>query len=181
MKNRIVKPDTLTEQHIIAAAEFKNRRGREIFGPYEPLWHSPEVMLDVEAVGRRLRYNSVFPENLKEMAILLVARHMNQPYEWSVHQPIAVQYGVSEAICASIEARTRPAVMSEDETLIYDTMQEFIAKKTLSDATFAKMEQKWGQRGIVEMGSIIGIYSLLAYVLNVSGTPPQAGAMAFGI
>jgi 4-carboxymuconolactone decarboxylase len=181
MQNRIIKPDSLQEQHLVAGAEFKNRRGREVFGPYEPLWHSPEVMLDVEALGRRLRYNSVFPENLKEMAILIVARHMNQPYEWSVHQPIAVKFGISEEICASIEARTRPVDMTADETLIYETMQEFIAQKTLSPATFSNMENKWGKRGIVEMGSIIGIYSLLAYVLNVSGTKPEEGAMEFRI
>lgn len=179
MQNRIIKPDSLQEQHLEAGEEFKKRRGREVFGPYAPLWHSPEVMLDVEALGRRLRYKSVFPENLKEMAILMVARHMNQPYEWSVHQPIAVQCGISEALCASLEARTRPVDMTADETLIYETMQEFFMHKTLSPATFANMENKWGKRGIVEMASLIGIYSLLAYVLNVSGTEPDEGAMDF--
>jgi 4-carboxymuconolactone decarboxylase len=179
MSHRLPAFSNYTPEQIAANAEFKARRGRDVFGPYVPLHHSPDLMNDVEAVGRRLRYHSVFPENLKEMAILMVARHMNQPYEWSVHQPIAVKFGVSEAVCAAIEQGVRPAQLSPEETLIYNAMDELLTQKHWSDATFAAVKAVYGERGCVELPALIGIYTLLAYVLNVAGTPPEAGAMAF--
>lgn len=179
MKNRIIVPQIFNEHHTKANAEFKKRRGLDAFGPYEPLLHSPEVMLDVEAVGRRLRYNSVFPENLKEMAILLVARSMNQPYEWSVHQPIAVKFGVSEATCKAIAEGRRPDDLTTDEALIYNAVTELLTRKNLSDETFNRVQAQYGERGCMELPAILGIYTLLAYCLNVAGTKPDAGAMEF--
>jgi 4-carboxymuconolactone decarboxylase len=108
-----------------------------------------------------------------------VARHMNQPYEWSVHQPIAVKSGLSEAVCFAIEQGFRPPSLTQDEALIFDAVQELITRKTMSETTFNAVKTQYGERGCVELGALIGIYSLLAYVLNTAGTPPAEGAMSF--
>lgn len=155
------------------AADFKARRGYEPFGPYRPLLRSPGLMLEVEAVGRRLRHGSCLPEDLKELAICLVARSFSQDFEWSVHVREAEAAGVSRAVLDQIAAGRRPDGMSAGEALIHDATAELIATKRWSDATYSAIHAAYGERGAVEIPALVGIYSLLAYVLNVARTPPD--------
>jgi 4-carboxymuconolactone decarboxylase len=166
-----IPPSAYTPDQQAAAADFKSRRGVEPFGPYAPLLRSPKVMLDVEALGRRLRYGSCLPENLKELAICQVARSFSQQFEWSVHAREAGKAGVSAAVLAAVADGRRPDGMTDDEALIYDSVAELLATKRWSDATYARVTARYGEQGAVEIPAMIGVYTLLAYVLNVARTP----------
>jgi 4-carboxymuconolactone decarboxylase len=156
-----------------AAAEFFRRRNAEVFGPYAPLLRSPEVMLDVEALGRRLRYSSCLPEDLKELAVCQVARTYTQQFEWSVHVREAEKAGVSKPVLQAIADGRRPEGMSDDEALIYDAVAELLSTRRWSDVTYERVVARHGERGAMEIPALIGIYSLLALVLNVARTPPD--------
>lgn len=164
-------PATYTPEQEASAADFRARRKAEPFGPYGPLLRSPALMLEVEAVGRRLRYGSCLSENLKELAICLVARSFCQQFEWSVHAMEAEKAGVSPAILAAIAEGRRPDGMDAEETLIHDAVTELIVTKRWSDTTYDRILARHGERGAVEIPALVGIYSLLAYVLNVARTP----------
>jgi 4-carboxymuconolactone decarboxylase len=166
-----IPPSAYSPDQEAAAADFRGRRGVEPFGPYAPLMRSPKVMLDVEALGRRLRYGSCLPENLKELAICQVARSFSQQFEWSVHAREAEKAGVSSAILAAVADGRRPEGMTEDETLIHDAVAELIATRRWSDPTYARIVARHGEQGAVEIPAMVGVYTLLAYVLNVARTP----------
>ncbi|MDP3547385.1 carboxymuconolactone decarboxylase family protein [Phreatobacter sp. HK31-P] len=166
-----IPPSAYTPDQEAAAADFRKRRGVEPFGPYAPLMRSPKVMIDVEALGRRLRYGSCLSEDLKEMAICQVARSYSQQFEWSVHAMEAEKAGVSKDILAALADGRRPDAMSADEALIYDAVAELLATKRWSDTTYARIVARHGEQGAVEIPTLVGIYSLLALVLNVARTP----------
>lgn len=166
-----IPPSAYTPDQEAAAADFRKRRGVEPFGPYAPLMRSPKVMIDVEALGRRLRYGSCLSEDLKEMAICQVARSYSQQFEWSVHAMEAEKAGVSRATLAAIAEGRRPDDMSADEALIYDAVAELLMTKRWSDTTYARIVARHGEQGAVEIPTLVGIYSLLALVLNVARTP----------
>jgi 4-carboxymuconolactone decarboxylase len=160
-----------TPDQEAAAADFRARRGVEPFGPYAPLLRSPKVMLDVEALGRRLRYGSCLPENLKELAICQVARSFSQQFEWSVHAREAEAAGVSRTLLAAIADGRRPDGMTPEETLIHDAVAELLATRRWSDETYSRIVARYGEQGAVEIPAMVGVYTLLAYVLNVARTP----------
>ncbi|QCI64747.1 carboxymuconolactone decarboxylase family protein [Phreatobacter stygius] len=166
-----IPPSAYTPAQAEAAAEFRARRGAEPFGPYAPLLRSPKVMQDVEALGRRMRHGSCLTEDLKEMAICQVARAYCQQFEWSVHVLEAEKAGVSRALLEAIAEGRRPDVMTSDEALIHDAVAELIATKRWSDTTYARIVARHGEQGAVEIPALIGIYALLALVLNVARTP----------
>jgi 4-carboxymuconolactone decarboxylase len=167
-----IPPSAYTPEQEEAAADFRKRRGVEPFGPYAPLMRSPKVMIDVEALGRRLRYGSCLSEDLKEMAICQVARSYSQQFEWSGHAMEAEKAGVSKDILAALADGRRPDVMSADEALIYDAVAELLATKRWSDTTLCphRRPPRRAGRG-VRSRTLVGIYSLLALVLNVARTP----------
>jgi 4-carboxymuconolactone decarboxylase len=169
-----IPADKMTEAQKQAAAEFKAHRGVDINGPFIPLLRSPEVMIRTTAMGDYLRYKTALGAPLNEFVILMTARAWSQSYEWSVHQPIAIKAGVSADIAKAISEGRRPAGMSADQELIYDFCTELLQNHSVSDPTYARAIARFGEQGTIDMISVVGYYSFLGLVLNVSRTPPDA-------
>ncbi|MER2266792.1 carboxymuconolactone decarboxylase family protein [Methylobacterium oxalidis] len=163
-----IPPSQYTPEQQQAATAFEAARKTPVFGPFEPLMHSPEVMTLARSMGDYLRYKPKIGTTLSELAILVVARHWTQDYEWYVHAPIAQKAGIKPEVIAAIRDGRRPDVMSTDEALVYDFVSELQNNKRVSDATFAKAEQRFGKPGVVDLAAICGYYTLLAMELNTA-------------
>jgi len=161
-----------------AAEAFRANRKQDVFGPFVPLFRSPEVMLRVMALGDYLRFKTLFPTRLNEFIILITARHFTQQYEWAFHHPIAVKEGLSREIIDAVADGRRPAKMSSDEELIYDFCTELLHNNSVSDPTYARVVARWGEQGVVEMVGVVGYYTFQSFVLNTARTPPPTGAPA---
>jgi 4-carboxymuconolactone decarboxylase len=151
-----------------AAEEFLAARKVPVFGPFEPMMHSPEVMNLARSMGDYLRYHSSVGNTLSELIILITAREWSQDYEWYVHYPIALKAGISESIAAAIADGRRPTGMSADEEIVYDLTTEILKNKRISDATFQRAERRFGKKGVVDMVGIAGYYTFLAMQLNMA-------------
>ena len=131
-----IAPEQYTEEQKKAAEEFLAARKVPVFGPFEPMMHSPQVMSIARSTGDYLRYHSAIGNTLSELVILVTAREWSQDYEWYVHQPIALKAGISKDITDAIaDGRTTPE-MSADEEIVYDFTTELQKNKRVSDATF---------------------------------------------
>jgi len=111
---------------------------------------------------------------LSEFAILITAREWSQDYEWSIHYPIAIKAGLKIEIAAALKDGRRPEEMGEDETLIYDFTIELQRNKRVSDLTFAKVEKRFGKKGVVDLAGIAGYYTFLAMEMNTARHPAPA-------
>lgn len=163
-----IPPDQYTTEQQKAAEEFLATRKVPVFGPFEPLMHSPQVMSQARAMGDYLRYNSAIGNTLSELAILITAREWTQDFEWYVHYPIALKMGIKPEIANAIADGTRPVGMTADEEIVYDFSTELHKNKRVSDATFARAEKRFGKKGVVDLTGINAYYSLLAMQLNVA-------------
>ena len=65
--------------------------------------------------------------------------------------------------------------MDEDEATVYDFSQELHETKAVSDANFKRALDRFGERGVVDLISVNGFYSLVAMCLNVDRTPLAEG------
>ena len=168
-------PEAQTPQERDGAERFIALRGQPVFGPFAPLHRSPELMLRVAAIGEFTRKSLCFGVKLSEIAILSVARAYDQPVEWAIHAQIAAKAGLPAAIIDAISEGRRPAVMDDDETLIYDCVVEIERGKRLSDTSYAALKARFGDQGVVELAALIGYYQLLATVMNVARTQSPEG------
>jgi 4-carboxymuconolactone decarboxylase len=119
-----IAPDQYTDAQKKAAENFLAARKVPVFGPFEPLMYSPEVMSQARAMGDYLRYKSGIGTTLSELVILVTAREWTQDYEWYVHAPIAAKAGIKPEIIEAIRDGRRPTGMSEDEEIVYDVSTE---------------------------------------------------------
>ena len=162
-----IPPAQYTAEQKQAAAEFEAARKVAVFGPFEPLMHSPQVMSQARAMGDYLRYKSAIGNTLSELAILLTAREWTQDYEWSVHYPIALKAGIKREIADAIAEGRRPS-LSTDEEIVYDYSMELLKNKQVSNVTFERAKARFGAQGVVDMTGILGYYTFLAMQLNAA-------------
>ena len=163
-----IPPAQYTDEQKKAAADFEATRKVPVFGPFEPLMHSPQVMSQARAMGDYLRYNSALGNVLSELVILVTAREWSQDYEWHVHAPIALKVGIRPEVVEAIADGRRPTGLSDDEEMVYDFSIELHRNKRVSDKTFARVDKRFGKKGVVDLTGINAYYTLLAMQMNVA-------------
>ena len=165
-----------TDAQSKAAAEFARMRGQDVFGPFALMLRSPEVMLRAAAMGDYMRYKTSLPKALNEFVILLVARHWSQQFEWHVHQPMALAAGLSETIVAAVAKGRRPEAMSADEAIVYDFATELLRLQNVSDETYSKARERFGEPGVIDIVGVAGYYSFLSMMMNTARTAVPANS-----
>jgi 4-carboxymuconolactone decarboxylase len=163
-----IPPTKYDEVQKKAAEEFLAARKVPVFGPFEPLMHSPEVMTVARQMGDYLRYKSAIGTTLSELVILVTSREWGQDYEWHVHAPIALKQGIKKEIVDAIAEGRRPASMSEEEEICYEFSTELHRNKRVSDMTYDRAVKRFGEKGVVDLAAINGYYTFLAMAMNTS-------------
>ena len=151
------------------------RRGR-FGGPFEILIRAPEVCRHLQRLGEYLRWGSSLEPALSELAICLTARHLRANYEWQAHAPLAVAAGVPAAAIEAVRTGATPSFTAADQVLVHRVVTELIDTNRLSDATFAQAISRFGEQGVVELGTIVGYYTAIGNALNAFQVPLPAGA-----
>lgn len=170
-----IPPEALTsEQQRAADALAQGPRGA-LFGPFIPMLRSPELLDRAQRLGAYLRYDSAVAPRLRELAILVTARHYRQSYEWHVHAPAAVQAGLAEKSLEALVRGERPATLQPDEAAVYDFCGELLETHGVGDETYAAVRALLGERGLVDLCALCGYYGLLALIMNVARTPLPQG------
>ena len=75
----------------------------------------------------------------------------------------------------AIEARRRPVFDKPDEALVYDLFTELLDTRQVSDETYARAIDLFGESKLVELIAIFGHYNHVATVLNTFRVPVPPG------
>ena len=145
-------------------------------GPFNVLLRSPDIGNIIQSLGAAIRFRSSIPAKLNELAIITVARQWSAHYEWQAHHRLALAAGLDPAIGEDIAQGRRPAKMSEDEAIVYDFSAELHETHGVSDATYERALDRFGERGVMDLIAVNGYYVLVSMVLNVDRTPLPEGA-----
>ena len=140
----------------------QDRNSTEVGLQFRALLINPEAAGYLTSMGAQLRFQSSVPENLKELAIILVAREWNSGIEWTGHARLAAQAGVSDASIESIRTGKTAEVLTGQEATVARFVHEMVRDKKLSDSTFAAFHSDFGDRGVVDLTLTVAYYSALA-------------------
>ena len=149
------------------------RRG--LGGPFNVLLRSPEMGDLAQKLGEYARFRPDVPAKLRELAIIITARHWTAQYEWYAHRRAAAQAGLKEDIITAIANGRRPTGMDSDEEAIYNFATELLETRNVSDATFKTAVDKYGEKGVVDVIGVMGYYQMVSMLLNVDRYPLPAG------
>jgi len=145
-----------------------------LIAPFVPLLRSPELMGHAQRMGEYLRYRSAIGLRLSELAILVTAHAWSQPVEWAIHAPIALREGIAADAIDAISRGQRPLSLADDEAVVYDFSTELQRDRAVTDATWQRAIECFGEHGTVDLIGINGYYTMLAMVMNAARTAMPA-------
>jgi 4-carboxymuconolactone decarboxylase len=185
--------DTMTlDQQQIRQVILETRPRTGLSGPFGPWLAVPAIANPAQLLGRACRYGTTLSFRESELVILLTGAKTKSHAEFDIHVGEALKAGLSMEIIHSIPRDDRfsyaavmeqvvPLLKSDDGTTtiharewaIVQFTAELLDTYTVSDWTYAITKQALGNQDsvLVEITSIVGYYTYVAYTLNVFQIP----------
>ena len=139
----------------------RDRNSKEVGFQFRALLQSPEAAGYLTSMGAELRFRSAIPDDLKELAIIAVAREWNSDIEWTAHAALATKAGVSAEIVEAIRTRKSDVALSEPQRVVVTFVQQLMREKTVSDESFAAAQKLLGTRGVVDLTLTCSYYTAI--------------------
>lgn len=134
-------------------------------GPGGIRLHSPELAVRSGPVNRYLRYEAGFAGNVRELAILVVAREVESRFEWAAHEGAALKEGVAEATVDIVRRKQPLDGLPEADAVVIAMGRELFGAHRLSSGTFARALKLFGARQLVDLVCLMGEYAATAALL----------------
>ena len=156
--------------------------GSGLRGPIGIWMNSPELAQAMFDVRQRVRYESDRDQRLTELAIISTAREINNQYEYTAHEPLAIAAGLEQDIIdivrfrRSFEGNQAIAGFGETEQVIIKFAREVISEERVSSETFARAIDIFGEEGVMDLTGLIGYYSFVAITLKAFDVQRPAGS-----
>ena len=166
MRLKLLSPDEMsTEQKQTYDEAIAGKRGR----PPAPMmaWlNSPEMARHATRLGEVLRFDTIFPAKLSEIAILVTARHWTSHYEWFAHKRLALKGGMDPSIIEDIRHRRTPHFDDPKGQMIYDVARSLHEGHGLTQALYDEAVKALTVRGLTEVIGLCGYYTMVSMTLN---------------
>jgi 4-carboxymuconolactone decarboxylase len=166
MRLKLLSPGEMSvEQKETYDESIAGKRG----APPAPMmaWlNSPEMARHATRLGGVLRFDTVFPAKLSEIAILVTARHWTSHYEWYAHKRLALKGGMDPAIIEDIRNRRTPNFDDPKGRMIYDVSKSLHEGHGLTKGLYNEAVKVLTERGLVEIVGLCGYYTMVSMTLN---------------
>jgi 4-carboxymuconolactone decarboxylase len=177
----VIKRDQLDEKGKKAYDVIAGGPGKAVLptGPAAIGLYSPGVYEPLRMLNDYLRKDSVLGERLTELAILVAAREVDEPYVWGAHEPAALKAGISQPVIDAVKYGRDISGLAEKEAGIIRFGRQLFREKTVTSDMFAETVELFGRQGIVELTAVMADYELNHLLLKMADQhlPPDRKGM----
>ncbi|WP_411151639.1 carboxymuconolactone decarboxylase family protein [Streptomyces sp. A30] len=119
----------------------------------------------MENLGRYCRGESGFPQRLRELSVLICARHFDSQSAWNTHIQQAVEEGVPADCLDRLARGEDPDFKAEDERVFHAFAHEMLYDHFVTDETYAAALSLFDEEGVLDLIGCIGSFSMSAMML----------------
>jgi alkylhydroperoxidase family enzyme len=113
------------------------------------------------------------PRTLQEIVILHLAQLRRSPYEWHEHVPMALDHGVTEEQCRSIEVRKAamdPDLFKQSDLLAVKVATAACLDEPIKSSDWAAAVREWGQEGAFDLLLTAAVWGgMIPVVIKATG------------
>ena len=146
-----------------------------LVGPFNAWVTAPNIGAHLERLGAALRYEMTVERRLIELAVLTVGARWRAEFEWWSHARLAYEHGVGRPIIDAIERGEDPPLDQPEERLVYAIASTLMNSGSLTPEIREAGRSTFGDRGMVELVSLCGFYTLVSLTLNAFEVPIPSG------
>jgi 4-carboxymuconolactone decarboxylase len=166
----VVKRDDLDEDGKRIYDYLAGGEGKTVTptGPAAISMQSPKAAEAIQMLNQYLRFHGLLKARDYEVAILVTAREFDQPYEWSGHEIGARAAKVPQQLIDAIKYKKEITGFSDRDILLVAFARASLEKHRIDSDLWAKAVETFGQKGTLELATIIGDYAMAAIMLNAT-------------
>src|SRR5713226_1906035 len=124
-------------------------------GPAGIWLHSPRVGEPIREFNRILRTEVPLEPRLRELAILVTSRELDNQFEWTAHEPVALREGLNPKILDIVKFRRPVSGAPEKETAIIAFGRELFRDRKVRPEAYAEMVRVFGQTAVVNIAALM--------------------------
>lgn len=139
---------------------------RSLLGPLNPLLFSPALGAAQVDVFHADRNSTSLSPRVHEVVILTVGAAWGSDYELYAHSAVGKQAGLSVDVVDALLAGEQPDFRNEQEATAYEFTRQLIGEHRVEADTYARAEQSFHHKGLVDMVLLIGLYLATCSLIN---------------
>jgi hypothetical protein len=114
-----------------------------------------------------------------QLAVLIIAREIDQQYEWTAHEPAGLRQGLEQSVIDVVKYDRDVAGLSDKDATVITFGRTLLRKHRVSSELWQKMVTHFGRQHTVDMMSIMGDYIRVGIMLNAvdQHVPPSREAL----
>lgn len=101
-----------------------------------------------------------------QLAVLIVAREINQQYEWTAHEPAGLRQGLEQSVIDVVKHKRSVTGLSEKDATFITFGRALLREHKVSSALWADMVRLFGRQQTVQLMTIMGDYLRVGIMLN---------------
>lgn len=134
-------------------------------GPTGIRLNCPAIAENAQAMVQFFRTESLLDEQTREIAIITTARAHDSQFEWAAHAPLAAKVGVGAATIDAVRHNRPLDGLPERDALIIAVGRELFGARKLSPDLYDRAVAQFGERGLVELITLMSMYAGTASLL----------------
>ena len=147
------------------------REDGALMGPWNPWLHEPAIGKAIWDLTLAMTANASLPDNVRQIAILVVGARYDAAYELYAHVAVAENEGMSAERLAALVADLKPTDLTKDENVAFDFAYALSRGGTLPEPLYRLAVNTFGQHGTNELIYLVGLYALVSTTLNGFNVP----------
>ena len=147
------------------------REDGALMGPWNPWLHEPVIGKAIWDLTLALTAQAILPDNVRQIAILVVGARFDAAYEIYAHIAVAEHEGMSAERLATLVADLKPLDLTKEESIAYDFAYALSRGGTLPEPLYRLAVATFGQQGSNELIYLVGLYALVCTTLNGFNVP----------
>jgi 4-carboxymuconolactone decarboxylase len=147
------------------AEKIRQRRGGRLTPLDGMLLHSPPFADGWNSLLGAIRGDSTLPPDIRELAVLRVAELNGAEYEWTAHEPVARQAGMTSEQLAAVRAGDGAGVLDERQRAVIAYTDAMTRDIEVPDELFERVRTHFNERQLVELTVTVGTYNLVSRFL----------------
>jgi len=123
--------------------------------------------------------NSPVGARFFQLAVLIMAREIDQQYEWSAHEPAGLRQGLEQSVIDVVKFNRDVAGLSEKDAALITFGRTLYREHKVSSELWQKMIDQFGRQHTVQLMMIMGDYFRVGFMMNAADQrlPPERKAL----
>jgi 4-carboxymuconolactone decarboxylase len=142
-----------------------------LIGPFNPILFSPGISPSFLDLHDAEEQHSSLNERVRQVVILAVGAVWKSDYEVYAHSAAARQAGISENAILTLATGGLPEDLSDEEKVAQRYARQFTAEHHVDAGLYNSALRAFGERGVVDLTYLIGIYHITCGLLNSFDIP----------